>query len=38
VSGGYSWMADFAHPIGPRNNFSGAEFAVSFGFLFGKGR
>lgn len=38
VSGGYTWMADFGHPIGARSNFSGAEFGISFGFLFGKGR
>jgi hypothetical protein len=38
VSGGYNWMADFSRSIGPRNNFSSAEFGVAFGFLFGKGR
>ena len=31
VSGGYNWMADFAHPICASNNYSGAEFKpVSF--------
>ncbi len=38
VSGGYNWMVDFSRPIGPRDNYSGAELGVSFGFLFGKGR
>jgi hypothetical protein len=38
VNGGYYWMADFSRSIGARNNFSGAQFGVNFGFLFGKGR
>jgi hypothetical protein len=31
VSGGYNW-------VGVHNNFGGAEFGVSFGFLWGNGR
>jgi hypothetical protein len=38
VSGGYNWMADFSRPLGFRDNYSGPQFAVSFGLLWGKGR
>jgi hypothetical protein len=38
VNAGYNWMASFARPVGPRENYSGAEFGASFGVLFGKGR
>ena len=31
MGGGYTW-------IGLHNNFGGAQFTVSFGFLWGKGR
>jgi len=38
VNGGYNWMADFERPLGSRDNYSGPEFGVSFGWLFGHGR
>jgi caspase domain-containing protein len=38
VSGGYNWMMDFSRPVGPRDNYSGPEFGVSLGWLFGRGR
>jgi hypothetical protein len=38
VSGGYNWMRDFSRPFGASVNHSGAEFRISLGFLFGKGR
>ena len=38
ISGGYNWMADFARPVGARDNYSGPQFGVTLGFLFGKGR
>jgi hypothetical protein len=38
VDAGYRWMADFSHLIGARDNYSGGEVAITFGFLFGKGR
>lgn len=38
VNGGYNWMGSFSRPVGPRDNYSGAEFGVSFGLLWGKGR
>lgn len=38
VSGGYNWMTDFAEPVGSRDNFSGPEFGLSVGWLFGKAR
>jgi hypothetical protein len=38
VSGGYNWVAPFNHPVGSRTTYSGADAAISFGFLFGKGR
>jgi hypothetical protein len=38
VNVGYNWMASFSRPVGPRDNYSGAEFGVGFGFLWGKGR
>jgi len=38
VNAGYDWMASFARPVGPRDNYSGAEFGASFGVLFGGGR
>jgi caspase domain-containing protein len=37
VNGGYNWMADFSTPVGARSNYSGPEFGMTFGFLFGKG-
>ena len=37
VTGGYNWMADFSTPVGAHSNYSGAEFGVTFGWLFGKG-
>lgn len=37
VEGGYQWMADFSDPIGARDNYSGFQFGVNIGCLFGKG-
>ncbi len=37
VSGGYNWMADFSTPVGAHSNYSGAEFGITFGWLFGEG-
>ena len=38
MAGGYNWMDAFSRPVGDRDNYGGAVFAVSFGFLWGKGR
>jgi hypothetical protein len=38
VNGGYNWMNDFAQPVGTRDNYSGPELGISFGWLFGRGR
>ena len=38
VNGGYNWMADFSHPVGVRDNYSGPELGFTLGVLFGKGR
>jgi hypothetical protein len=38
VNAGYNWMADFSEPVGTRDNYSGPELGVSFGWLFGHGR
>ncbi|HEX6463842.1 MAG TPA: hypothetical protein VFZ98_05295, partial [Vicinamibacterales bacterium] len=38
VSGGYNWMGSFTKTIGAHDNYSGPEFGIGFGFLFGKGR
>jgi len=37
LEAGYHWMADFDDPIGGRRNYSGFQFAVGFGWVFGKG-
>ena len=37
VGGGYNWVS-FQRPVGSRTDYSGPDAAVSFGFLFGKGR
>jgi hypothetical protein len=37
VGGGYQWMADFAEPIGARDNYSGFQLGLNIGWLFGKG-
>ena len=37
VSGGYNWMADFSTPVGAHSNYSGGEFGITFGWLFGEG-
>jgi hypothetical protein len=37
VSAGYRWMSDFSQPIGPRDNYSGFELTLNFGWVFGKG-
>jgi hypothetical protein len=34
---GYNLMTDFSSPIGARKNFSGPEFTIGFGILFGGG-
>lgn len=38
INGGYNAMTDFSEPVGGKDNYSGAEFGVSFGFLFGRAR
>jgi hypothetical protein len=38
LDAGYRWMADFDRLIGARDNYSGGQVAISFGFMFGKGR
>jgi hypothetical protein len=35
--GDYQWMADFSDPIGARDNYSGFQFGVKLGWLFGAG-
>ncbi len=37
VNSGYNWMVDFTRPVGSSDNYSGPEFGLSFGWLFGKG-
>lgn len=37
VEGGYLWMADFSDRIGVRDNYSGFQFGLNVGWLFGKG-
>jgi hypothetical protein len=37
VDGGYNWMADFAEPVGLRNDYRGFGIGVGFGWLFGHG-
>jgi len=36
-NGGYNWMADFGEPLAGRDNYSGFDFGVSVGWLFGRG-
>lgn len=38
INGGYTAMTDFDEAIGGKDNFSGPEFGVSAGFLFGHGK
>jgi Caspase domain len=38
IEGGYNWMADFPQPAGPKSNYSGPDFGVSIGWLFGRAR
>ena len=38
MNAGYNWMIDFAQPVGTRDNYSGPELGISFGWLFGRGR
>jgi hypothetical protein len=33
----FNWMADFAEPIGKRDNYSGLDLRLRVGWLFGKG-
>jgi len=37
VEGGYQWMADFSDPIGALDNYSGVQFGLNLGWVFGKG-
>lgn len=37
TSFGYHVMTDFANPIGGRRNYSGPDFSLGIGFVFGKG-
>ncbi len=37
VNSGYNWMVPFTRPVGSSDNYSGPEFGLSFGWLFGKG-
>ena len=37
VDGGYNWMADFAQPVGLKNDYSGFGIGVGVGWLFGRG-
>jgi hypothetical protein len=36
LSAAFNWMADFAEPIGKRDNYSGFDLRLSVGWLFGK--
>jgi hypothetical protein len=38
INAGYTAMSDFEEPVGGKTNYSGAEFGVSFGILFGRAR
>lgn len=37
VAAGYNFMTDFDEPVGGSDNYSGPEFVLGFGFLFGSG-
>ena len=37
VEADYQWMADFSEPVGARDNYSGFQFGVNIGWLFGRG-
>jgi hypothetical protein len=37
-AGGYHFVADFENRIGSEKNYSGPEFSLSFGIVFGKGK
>ncbi len=37
LSGGFNWMIDFKENLGGRDNFSGFDFGVSLGWMFGRG-
>ncbi|UCG61737.1 MAG: porin family protein [Candidatus Zixiibacteriota bacterium] len=37
VAAGYNFMNDFDQPIGGSDNYSGPEFLIGFGYLFGSG-
>ncbi len=37
-NGGFNWMADFDEPLAGCDNYSGFDFGVSFGWVFGRGR
>jgi hypothetical protein len=38
INGGYTAMSNFEEPVGGKTNYSGAQFGISFGFLFGRAR
>jgi hypothetical protein len=38
VGAGYHFVEDFDRPIGAEKNYSGPDFALSFGVVFGRGR
>jgi hypothetical protein len=37
LNGGLNWMANFEEPLAGQRNYSGFDFGVSLGWLFGKG-
>jgi hypothetical protein len=37
VTSGYTWLKPFSHPIGARDDYSGAHASFAIGWLFGKG-
>ena len=38
IGGGYYFISDFEKPIGSEKNYSGPEFSLSFGIVFGSGK
>ncbi len=38
LNGGYHFVTDFDRPIGAEENYSGAEFSLTVGFIFGKSK
>jgi len=37
VNAGYHFVSDFEQPVGSQKNYSGPEFSLNFGIIFGKG-